>query len=319
MTTPNKKAIIERAIELFHNEQWKSGIRNAVNPEYSELLEGGYITEAQSELMRNLESEHAQYLHNLDTVQNMIRDKHETPLDLSECKRSNILISGTNQQGKSLCAMSIADILMCNGWQIIAFDNCGNWKSKSSIPTALRVKKDNNESVNFAKSMICDLSLLKLKAQKRFIERFLERLWLLRVVSKSDKWILCIFEEFQLMAKNLRGELSQNLLRIMSVGANWRIRCLGITPDLSLIDPCFIRLSQQRYHFRLGNEPNAKRRFRAYYGFDWCRITKELDVGFCVYVNKDKLEVWKIPLFERKTLISQQAFHNSEKLTKGIN
>lgn len=297
MTTPRKAEIIERATELFHNDQWQKGIRNAVNPEYSELLESGYIAQAQSELMRNLETEHSEYLHNLDTMQNMIRDKHETPIDLKECKRSNILISGTNQQGKSLCAMSISDILMANQWQIVAFDSVGIWKHKSSIPNYVSVK-DKNQSVIFTKSTIYDLSLLKLKAQKRFIERFLEELWLLRVISKTDKWLLVIFEEFQMMAKNLRGELSQNILRIMSVGANHRIRSLGITPDLSLIDCAFIRLAQQRYHFKLGNEPNAKRRFRAYYGFDYTRISQDLDVGFCLYVLKDKIAIYKIPMFQ---------------------
>jgi len=318
MTTPKKEQIVERAKELFQNDQWKNGIRNSVNPEYSELLESGYIAQAQSELMRNLETEHFEYLHNLDTMQNMIKDKHETPLDLNECKKSNILISGTNQQGKTLCAMSISDILMRNQWQIVVFDSVGIWKTKSSIPNCV-VVENKNQSVNFSKSLICDLSLLKLKNQKSFIEKFLEELWLLRVISKTDKWLLVVFEEFQMMAKNLRGELSQNILRIMSVGANWKVRCLSITPDLSLIDPCFIRLCQQRYHFRLGNEPNAKKRFRAYYGLDWCRIAKELDVGFCVYVNKDKLEVWKIPLFKKETFLSQELIHKAHKLIKGIN
>jgi len=36
------------------------------------------------------------------------------PLDLEETRKSNILITGTNQQGKSLAAMSISDRLMLN-------------------------------------------------------------------------------------------------------------------------------------------------------------------------------------------------------------
>lgn len=301
MTTPRKAEIVEKATELFHNDQWQKGIRNAVNPTLEELRESGWLSLAQSQLMRNLENEHSEYLHNLDTMQNMIRDKHETPIDLKECKRSNILISGTNQQGKSLCAMSISDLLMRNDWQVIAFDSVGIWRHKSTIPNYVSVT-DKDQNVFFAKSSIYDLSMLKLKNQKHFVERFLEELWLLRVISKTDKWLLVIFEEFQMMAKNLRGELSQNILRIMSVGANHNVRCLGITPDLSLIDCAFIRLSQQRYHFKLGNEPNAKRRFRAYYGFDNTRIAQDLDVGFCLYVLRDKIGIYKIPLFERKTI-----------------
>jgi len=48
---------------------------------------------------------------------------------------------------------------------------------------------------------------------------------------------------------------------------------------LSLIDCAFIRLAQQRYHFKLGNEPNAKRRFNVYHSKDWTRIARDLDVG----------------------------------------
>lgn len=306
MTTPRKAEIYQKALELYVEHCYRTRTPELANitPARNELVESGYISQAQSELMKSdgnlyayeLEAQRKTYLEHMYKP-----NMGKLPIDLSECKRSNILISGTNQQGKSLCAMSIADVLMRNQWQIITFDTCGNWKSKSSIPIVLKVR-DKNMSVNFSKSMICDLSLLKLKNQKGFIEKFLERLWLLRVVTRNDKWILCVFEEFQLMAKNLRGELSQNLLRIMSVGANWKIRCLGITPDLSLIDPAFIRLCQQRYHFRLGNEPNAKRRFRAYYGLDWTRITKSLDVGYCLYVLRDKVAIHKIPMFQRKQI-----------------
>lgn len=122
------------------------------------------------------------------------------------------------------------------------------------------------------------------------------------IVDNFKTWLLVVFEEFQLYAKNVRGNVSQNILRIMSVGRNHKIRCLGISPDLSLIDCSFIRLAQQRYHFKLGNEPNAKRRFRVYYGLDWCRIVRDLDVGYCIYVNGEKLEIRKIPLFKSKII-----------------
>jgi len=88
----------------------------------------------------------------------------------------------------------------------------------------------------------------------------------------------------------------------MSVGANHGIRCLGISPDLSLIDCAFIRLAQQRYHFKLGNEPNAKRRFNRYYSKDMTYTARHLDVGFCIYVLGEKLQVVKIPLFHTKRL-----------------
>ena len=222
------------------------------------------------------------------------------PFDFEEIKKSNILVSGTNQQGKSLCAMLISDVLLRNypdTWQIIVFDNVGHWKRKSSIPYYQVVNENSLRFVLPSSSIIFDISLLLPSYQKEFVENVLNDLWQIRVTKEHNHWCLIAFEEFQLYAKNIRGNVSQNILRICSVGANYGIRTLGITPDMSLIDCAFIRLAQQRFHFKLGNEPNAKRRFSAYYGKDWTYTARNLDVGFAIYVNKEKLKVWKIPLF----------------------
>jgi len=88
-------------------------------------------------------------------------------------------------------------------------------------------------------------------------------------------------------------------MRICLVGANWKIRTLAISPSLTGIDPEFIRLAQQRWHFKLGIESNALRRFRGYYSKGWCRVARELESRFCIYLNKDKLKVWKIPTFRQ--------------------
>ena len=91
---------------------------------------------------------------------------------------------------------------------------------------------------------------------------------------------------------------SQNIMRIMSVRANHRVRVLGITPDLSLIDCAFIRLAQQRYHFKLANEPNATRRFKRYYQSDSTYTARHLDVGQCLYVLREETpQLFTIPLF----------------------
>lgn len=233
----------------------------------------------------------------MSNAENMLGNKH-TPIDLEEAKKSNILITGTNQQGKSLLAMSISDILMRNQWQILVFDNVGHWRKKSSIPLYYKVSETTMRYVlPLHTSMIYDISLLLPSYQKEFCEMVLKDVWNSRIESEPQKWLLVLFEEFQLYAKNVRGNVSQNILRLMSVGANHKARCLGITPDMSLIDCAFIRLANQRYHFRLGNEPNAKRRFRAYYGLDWCRIAQTLDVGYTIYYNNEKLRIQKIPLF----------------------
>ncbi len=87
-------------------------------------------------------------------------------------------------------------------------------------------------------------------------------------------------------------------MRVFSVGANHKIRTLAITPSLTGLDPEFIRLTGQRYHFRLGLELNAKRRFKGYYGKDWEIVAENLDVGYCIYYLNGILKVYGIPLFK---------------------
>jgi len=219
------------------------------------------------------------------------------PIDVEEARKSNMLVTGTNQQGKSRLAMALSDVLMRQGWQVIIFDCVGHWRTKSSVGTYFQVSEATMSYVLPRRSIIYDISLLLPSYQKEFVENVLMDVWKSRVNRNPSQWLLVVFEEFQLYGKNVRGNVSQNILRIMSVGANHKIRCLGITPDLSLIDCAFIRLCNQRYHFRLGNEPNAKRRLRAYYGSDWCRVALGLDVGCLIYYVNEKLKVKCIPLF----------------------
>jgi len=236
----------------------------------------------------------------MSNVQNMIC---KYPLSLSECKRSNILVTGTNQTGKSRLSMALSDILMKHGFQILVFDNVGHWRQQSSVRTYFEVSPQTMKYILPKRSsLIYDISLLLPSYQKEFCENVLNDLWNYRVQQKPNHWVFLIFEEFQLYAKNVRGNVSQNILRTMSVGANHNIRCLGITPDLSLIDCAFIRLTNQRYHFRLGNEPNAKRRFNAYYGSDYTRVCRELDVGSLIFYLNEKLKIYSIPLFRSRSI-----------------
>jgi len=227
----------------------------------------------------------------------------DIPLDIAELKKSNVLITGTNQQGKSRLAMAIADTLQLQGiaenWQIICFDNVGHWKNKSSIPHYLEVSEN---SLRFVlpeeESIIFDISKLLPVFQKEFVENVLADLWTKKLNGEMPRWTLIIFEESHLYMRNTRSLVSQNIMRIFSVGANHRIRTLAISPSLTGVDPEFIRLTGQRYHFKLGLELNAKRRFKGYYGKDMELIAENLDVGFCIYYLNGKLKVHGIPLFE---------------------
>jgi len=249
---------------------------------------------------------------NRDHIEKHIKNqisKFDIPFDIEEAQKSNVLISGTNHTGKSRLASNITSILQNFNWKIVCFDNTGIWRKISDLPVWYQVTEQDvdlaYETVNYPfpnSSMIYDTSLLIPDQQKLFVDKVLRDLWDARVNNPSNQWTLVTLEEAQLFMRNIRGSVSQNLLRIASAGRNLNIRILAITVDLALIDPSFIRLCQQRYHARLAIEDNSKRKFRGYYGGDWCRIAQELDLGFFIYLFKNKLKIVHVPLFEPKRL-----------------
>jgi len=235
-------------------------------------------------------------------VRNQI-SKFDIPFDIEEAKKSNILISGTNHTGKSRLACNISSILQNFDWKIVCFDNTGVWRTISDLPIWYQVSETLNCQFPNT-STIYDTSLLIPDDQKFFVDEVLRDLWDSRVNNPSNQWTLVVLEEFELFGRNIRGSVGQNLFRIMHAGRNQRIRVLGVTTDLALIDASFIRLCQQRYHARLSIEDNSKRKFRGYYGGDWCRIAQELDLGFFIYLFKNKLKIVHVPLFEPRRLPS---------------
>jgi len=242
---------------------------------------------------------------NTTTSKNIFENKHAQkylyPVDLAECKRSNILISGTNQQGKSLLAMAISDILMNEGWRMLAFDSVGHWSKKSSVPNYLIATQKNMEWTLTDDSLIYDISRLLPFFQREYLEVVLSELWNYAIEQQPEYWTLIVLEEAHLYCRYIRGLVSQNLMRMASVGSNWKIRILAISPSLTGLDSEFIRLCQQRHHFRLGNELNSKRRMRAFYGLDYTRIALSLPIGTCLYYLNEKLTICSLPLFKSNT------------------
>jgi len=253
-------------------------------------------------------------------MQNMSEDKYGStlPLDIAECKRSNIMVSGTNSTGKSLTAMSISDILMANNWQVLVFDSSGIWKQKSSIPWFYMVSETTLKYILPTHgSLIYDTSLLLPSYQRQFIEWVLNDVWKMKVQQKPKPWTLIVLEEAQLYMRNIKGMVSQNLMRVCSVGRNQHVRLLAISPSHVGLDTEFRRLAQQRYIFKIGNENNTKRRFSSVYSKDWFRVAKHLDIGFCIYYLNERMKVYKIPLFQSN--VKPMAYREPQKpKPKGI-
>jgi len=226
-------------------------------------------------------------------------------IDIDEMERSNLLISGCNNSGKTNLACQIVSILQKFNWRIMAFDSSGAWLKQSDIPIYATVNFDaRTESFKiplFNESVIYDMTLLLPSEQKLFVDIILLDLWHRQLETQNPIWHLVVLEESQLYCKNVRGQVAENILRIMSVGRNQKVRVCCVTPDLALIDSSFIRLCNQRFHGKLSIEENGLRKYRLYYGSDWLRITKQHDIGMFTYLLRDKLKVVSVPFYKTPT------------------
>jgi hypothetical protein len=228
----------------------------------------------------------------------------EDLFNLEQAKKTNILVSGSNASGKTLLTCGIASMLHKLGYQVLVFDVSGAWKKKSDLPYFSRVilNRDYIYGNYREQSGIIDMSLLKMRQAKQVVERETERIWLERAnrtLFNDPIWL--IFEEAEMYLKNIRGRTSENVYRIVHMGRNLGIRAILVTTDLSLIDASVIRLCDIRFHGSLGIEENAKRKFRAYYGKDWCNIaTEKLPVGNFIRLQNKALDVVQVEEFKRK-------------------
>jgi hypothetical protein len=302
VTTPNRNQIYTEAKRLFFEFEHRNGNHTTVNPEYSELLESGFVAQAQSNLMSNPET-----LYGLTQPATTKPDQQPKPtdffdlLDLAEIEASNILISGTNKTGKSRLAAGICSVLQSFDWKILVFDNSGAWRTISDLPfyVKLRTDSDRYRLPVTSQSLLIDTSNLTIDYQRELVDKTALDLWLHRD-QYGSRWILLVFEEFQLFGRTIRSRQTQNLLRIMTAGRNKQIRVLAVTVDLALIDAALIRLCSPRFHARLGVEENSKRKFRAYYGTDWTETATDLKLGEFVRLSTNRLDLVSIPLFKPK-------------------
>lgn len=226
--------------------------------------------------------------------------KYSLSFNLKEAIQSNTLISGANHSGKSNLAFNIASVLQHYG-QVIAIDSSGIWKRKSDIPLYFNIEYQSQPyPIMKCESIIYDTSHLRATEQRIFLNDLTDAIWYRNLENPQVKtWL--IVEESSNFCRNVRGQLSENILRIASVGRNIGVRMILLTVDLALLDTIFTRLSEQRFHGKLNIEANSKRRFKAYYGKDWQYIaTHDLETGWFIWLSNGKLQIVKYPLFVNK-------------------
>jgi len=314
MVTPKKEAIVERAIELFHDDQWKNGIRNAVNPEYSELLESGYIAQAQSELMTSEKRKNAE--------SDFIDFPREFSVDLKELYESNGLILGSRHSGKSDLAMMICERAMKENTIVIVFDPSLDWIQRSNVPRYVTVETDlivPNEST------IYDLSLTSPYQQQRIVEEFCKRLFESQAKKSIGQHLLVIFEESHTYFYQgcMRAKNMQNCVRMLSVGRNVHIACVLISQFPSMVDKFCVKHAMSQVWFGFTKEPNDVKYLRMLLD-DNVEQLKKLEDGQFIFMNRSgiskiQIEPYKDNVTKNKPISIIDMVYGENNLAYSVN
>lgn len=252
MVTPTKSMILEKAVQLFHEDNAKHGNASFITPTEAELRENGFLSLAQSLLMRDRTRHTAEewqdYVEQAETL--------DFSIDVTTALKSGVYTCGTRGCGKSDLNMMLADRLKEANVIVLCFDPSLDWVKRSSIKNYLTVKPNTQIEIP-VESQIYDLSVLTLKQQKEFVERFNRALFDYQITYGSHHWYFCIYEEAHqyFMQGVLRSNDMQYTVRLLTQGRNFKISMGLITQFSAMVDKNAIKFMEQRF-FGASNEPN---------------------------------------------------------------
>jgi len=271
--TPKKEQIVERAKELFMDDQFRNGNKSSISPTIDELRESGYLSLGKSELMQNEDRKYEHYTHN-DTL-----DVKDLMFDVELGKKRGTFISGNRGSGKSNLGKILVDKLLRQGYIVKVFDNSQTWRN-SSVPN-LRIVKNNFGDIDFTKSCVYDLSMLYIKDQRRFIENVIKTEFehQTQLTEKQRHWIFYVFEECEMLVST--HNKSEEILRLACVGRNFKLSYLALAQRFALVSPSLISLCGQLY-IGQAHEENDLKKLRNWLG-NYVNELQDLTIGEFLY------------------------------------
>lgn len=302
MTTPERRQIYEEAKRLWFQHEARSGNLAVINPTYGELLESGFISVAQSNLMSNLPS-------NVVVIEKKSKSKREMKatqfeVNIGEALKSGIYTCGTTGSGKSDVAMYIADLLKPVA-TIYVVDPSQDWINRSNIPNVITVPQNLRTKVYDAHT-IYDTSRLRRPDKRAFAETLTQTLMDYAVNQPQDqrKNRFVIFEEAQLIFPegSFRGRKYNACVELVSMGRNYGLRFMAITPFSANVDKMLVKITKQRY-FGWSNEKNDLKYLAGFLGKQVDEL-KKLKAGQFLYHNPSQGTLKKIKIRPHKRKMS---------------
>jgi hypothetical protein len=292
MTTPNKKAIIEKAIELFHNERCKNGDPAfAISPTEQELAENGFIQTAKSTLMMD------QYRSEIEG-KNYTENLEDFAFDVELGLKEGTFVSGGRGCGKSSLTKTIVDMFFEHGYVVRIFDNSQSWR-RSSIANLVIIKPYSNFQPQYNESYVFDISLLSLEQQKRFIENIVDNdfNYTASLNENERNWRIYVFEEAELLIGT--HDQSKPILKLVASGRNFNLSFVVVAQRFAMISTNLISLCGQLYLGTM-HEQNDLKKAHNWLGKNVKELAK-LDVGKFLRYSKGSITKMATELFTTET------------------
>lgn len=220
------------------------------------------------------------------------------PFDIQEAQRTGTFICGIGGTGKSDVGMHLAKAFIDNGIIVYVFDDSRDWMKRSTVPYYLSIKENAPQLVySLSTSMIFDISLLTVRQAKNVVQKFCRSLFHERV--QNPKPTIVIFEEAQIYLPegSMKSKASEEIMRLVTVGRNYGLRFVLITPFASNVDKLCIKSCKQKY-LGFTDERNDKEYLKSFIG-ERVDELETLKTGEFIYSCGAQTERVKIPEFNR--------------------
>jgi len=296
MAIPKREEILARATAMFFEDCSKHGAYSFVNPEEEELKENGYISAAQSELMRDrAHADSAEWKsYERATAEPEEPESGQLPFDVSQALDTGFFVSGTSQTGKTTLAKTLAKRLIDAGVVVYAIDPSRAWLHDTPINQVIEIVEMRGQAGPWYGSTVFDVSTLNVRDQIAFADTLCKSLIEHHLSGETRYNEFLIFEESQnylpqggLRLATRRSNPLENVFKLVTIGANFGLRFGIVTQFSALIDKSVVKIVQQKY---CGStfEPNDIKYLKGFLGKAWSEKLSALQRGQFVYQNRER-------------------------------
>jgi DNA helicase HerA-like ATPase len=226
----------------------------------------------------------------------------EFPFDIEEAQRSGTSIFGMPGSGKTNLAKLCVRKLLRAGVIVFVFDPSEAWTIEGPIKKVIKVFNTNLDVDIPHESVVFDMKTLYVEQQQVFVQNITKKIFMEYVEQERGKResLILLFEESQLYIPQgkMRAKVAQELLRLVMVGRNFRLRLILVAQFPANVDKTAVKACGQKY-MGFTDEENDIR-----YLSGWMRGREEelaeLDVGEFFYRYKKTLSRMRLPEFKSK-------------------